>query len=470
MVAATLIGTFGVYIVSPFCGVFVYYLFAVLRPQFMWDWAFRDLLPGVNWSLYVALATIGGAALGMLGIIVVDSRPTNLQRPHRFHWAHYALFGFAVWILITYVTAKNPEVSERYVVDYVKVFLMYGVSAYLIRSVWHVWSLYVMAALALAYIAYEVNYQYFVNDYLGIYHNGYGGLDNNGAGLMLAMGMPLCWFGYEGTNRWWRWGFLALIPPIIHAVLMTYSRGAMVSLLIACPWVLFRSRQKVRMGIAMVVFAIFALPILAGPQIRERFFSIEEHDVDESANQRKTTWNAAWNIAKENPILGVGPRNASELSFEYGAAFQGQTIHSTFLQIAADNGFVGLALYLSLFATAWYCLYRCRRLVGKSRDHESQRIAACASGIESSMFLYAVGSAFLSLETFELPYLLLLLAAQLAVVTGALEEGQSRFGPVVGGPLEEWQHRFGQPAASENVRGAADGSVLGHVPGMPGVS
>ena len=50
-------------------------------------------------------------------------------------------------------------------------------------------------------------------------------------------------------------------------------------------------------------------------------------------------------------------------------------------------------------------------------------IAACASGVECSLALFGFGSMFLSMEVFELPYVLFLLAAQLPVVTiGASEK------------------------------------------------
>ena len=50
------------------------------------------------------------------------------------------------------------------------------------------WILLVLTASLLGYIAYEVNFLYLAYHYLGIWRSGYGGLDNNGAGLMLAMG------------------------------------------------------------------------------------------------------------------------------------------------------------------------------------------------------------------------------------------------------------------------------------------
>ncbi len=39
MICMTCLGHFEVVVVNPFFGIAVYYLFAVLRPQFMWQWS-----------------------------------------------------------------------------------------------------------------------------------------------------------------------------------------------------------------------------------------------------------------------------------------------------------------------------------------------------------------------------------------------------------------------------------------------
>ena len=193
------------------------------------------------------------------------------------------MLAFGCWILLTCLTARNFDVAWFWFVEYLKIFVMYAVAAFLIRTPRQIWWLAIMIALTLGYIAYEINYHYFVNHYLGIYHNGYGGLDNNGAGLMLAMGMPLCWFAYEGTTRWWRWLYLAFIPVIVHAVLMTYSRGAMLSLIVACPLLWWRSRQKKKLTVALAGFVLLAIPMMAGAEIKARFLSIQDNEVDASA-------------------------------------------------------------------------------------------------------------------------------------------------------------------------------------------
>jgi len=285
---------------DPALGVGVYYLFAVLRPQYMWQWALPD---GIAWSQYVAIATIGGTFVHAVMRGRISSQPKHITL------THLLVLAFGCWITVTYITAISPTTAYPWWVEYMKIFLMFGVSFIALNTVNSLRLLMMSSALALGYIAYEINFMYVFDDYLGVFHNGWGGLDNNGAGLMLAMGAPLCLAVWDMERRWWRWFFLALIPPIVHAVLMTYSRGAMVALGLAAPLMILRSRRRWQMSLAAAVVAAM-LPILAGKEIRDRFFSVQQYEEDRSAQSRFESWNAALHIAKDHPIFGVGIRNS----------------------------------------------------------------------------------------------------------------------------------------------------------------
>ncbi|HVS40425.1 MAG TPA: O-antigen ligase family protein [Gemmataceae bacterium] len=409
MIVVTLIGVGGSLAVTPFYGVAVYYFFAVLRPQFIWKWSLPE---GVNWSLYVALAAMLGA---ILNVRSRKTRPTP-EGGRRLSAGHWLVLGFGAWIAVTFVTARDHEVAYPYFIEYLKLFIMFWVAATVIRSVRQVWVLYLLTAATLGYIAYEVNYIYFFQGrYTYIYRLGYGGLDNNGAGLMLAMGIPLCYFAWEGIGRWFRWAFLVLIPLLLHAVLMSYSRGAMVSLLAGVPFYLLRSRRKFQL-LLVLAGVVAIVPVLAGKEIRERFFSIQSNDVDASANARRSSWAAAWEITKANPVFGVGIRNSNLISYEYGADMEGRTIHSQYLQTSADSGLIALGLYLAALTAVWFSTRRARLLAAKRIDTEGREAHAAACGVEGAMIVFCVGASFLSLENFELPYLMLLLGAQLPLV------------------------------------------------------
>jgi probable O-glycosylation ligase (exosortase A-associated) len=271
---------------------------------------------------------------------------------------------------------------------------------------------------------------------MGIYHNGYGGLDNNGAGLMLAMGVPICILLWDHVRGRRRWVFLACVPVIIHAVMMTYSRGAMLSLLVTSPLVAVRCQRRLQMGLLGAFLLLVGIPIMAGPEVRARFLTLEKNEEDESANIRRRAWAAAWKMAEENPIFGVGIRNSNLLSYSYGADMPGRTIHSQYLQIAADNGFVGMGLYVAMLASVFADVRFCRLAVKGRSDPRSSRVYLVATASETSLAVFCFGSAFLSLENFELPYLLLLAGSQLAaLVRGqlAVEGARPRLATTGGG-------------------------------------
>jgi probable O-glycosylation ligase (exosortase A-associated) len=421
MILLTAFGALGALFNGPFWGLAVYYLFAVLRPQYLWKWT---LLVDVQWSLYVALATLAATALYAIGFY---NDPEEPERVKKLSVGHLGILGFAAWVWLSYLNARDQTRSIQVVIEYSKILLMMGVAALVVRQCWQVWTLVFIAVCSLVYIAYEVNYMYLVNGYLGIYLNGYGGLDNNGAGMMIAMAIPMCVFIWEGFRKPWRWFFAAMIPVLLHAVLMTYSRGAMVSVIATAPLVYFRSRRKGMMTLAFVAMAGI-IPFLAGPEIRQRFFSIERYERDKTAQARMTSWNAGLGIARDYPILGIGPRNSPLVIQQYGGDVAKRTIHSQYIQIAADLGFVGLAWYLSILGSAWLSLRRVRKRMRRDPSQTAQHLYALACSVECSLVVFCVGACFLAVEVFELPYLLMIVSIQLALAVetvGATEESRA---------------------------------------------
>jgi probable O-glycosylation ligase (exosortase A-associated) len=407
MCVVTSFGTLGLFIWGPFVPLAVYYFYAVLRPQSLWIWA----LPyGVPWSEFVAIAAIVGASLMVANTSAPDA-PASRKKPGR-SIGPWILVGFGLWVVGSYLNASDKELAFAWMLEYLKIIAMFLTAIVVVQTGRQVWILFMIATVAVAYIAYEMNFSYFVDGYLAIYRRGYGGMDNNGAALMIAMGVPLAFHAWEGTSQRWRWLYLATIPLMLHAVLMSYSRGAMVALVMAVPILLMRTRFRWRMALIVVVIAGL-IPTLAGREIRERFFSIEQYQEDGSANSRFASWKAAIRIANENPILGAGPRNSNLLSYQFGADMEGRTIHSQYLQTAADLGYVGLALYLGIVFAGWRSAALARRTLRKRTDDEAKRLLSVANGVQCSLAVFLVGAFFLSLEVFELPYFLLMLAVVL---------------------------------------------------------
>ncbi len=407
---------------EPFWGVLLYYTWAVLQPQHLWDWA----LPGsVRWSLAAACIVMISVALH-LPRLLRRFEPTPI-------FVLVLVYGTLVGVSV--VTAFDPRWAQAWAQDLGKVLLMVVIALVVIHEYWHVRVLGVMILMAVGYIAYEVNYNYVVHGHrLDVFHYGYGGLDNNGAGLLMAMGLPFAYaFAATRWSSWSAWRRAAAIVGgglITHAVMMTYSRGAMLSLAIGMLWLLWRHRPRWQSlaGGPLVFVGVLAL---AGAEIREEFMSTRHYRDDPSALSRLDSWAGAWEIAWEHPLFGTGLRNSHQYSLNYGMDRQNRTIHNQYLQIAADSGIPTAAVYIAMLATAVLVLgasrKRCLRAwhgLGPDADPETKRTLSEAEKLclasQASLIIFAFDGMFLSLETFELAWLLIVMAAVMPGATRRL--------------------------------------------------
>jgi probable O-glycosylation ligase (exosortase A-associated) len=231
----------------------------------------------------------------------------------------------------------------------------------------------------------------------------------------MAVGVPLCVYAWEGSRKIWRWIFIAMVPLLAHAIMMSYSRGGMLAIVLGIPLMVMRTKRKRQFALMAVALA-WMVPIMAGQEIRQEFFSSKDYDMDASANSRFDSWKAGYRIANDNPIVGVGLRNSPLFSHQYGADLEGRVIHSQYIQILADCGYPGLVLYLILLTATWFALRRTRKAVASRDDPEALRIRSMVSGIECGLFIFCIAAVFLSVELFELPYLMMLMACQLSAI------------------------------------------------------
>lgn len=414
------LGTAGSFGLSPVYGIAVYYLYAVLRPQFIWEWVeFMGLRLGeINWSLPVAVCTLVATIIWRAGVWtpINNIRPPWYGTP-RFGRSHYLFLAFTGWISLTFVTAQYYSVAWPAFVEYVKIFVMFICAALILQTVRDLWVIYFVVLGASVYIAYELNFYYFAYHWIMVQHRGYGGLDNNGAALILAMGIPLAFFAWEATRRWWRWGYMLAIPILGHAVMLTYSRGAMLSLIPCAILMWLRGRNKPFLTVAYA--AGFALLVAStGKEIEERFASIGK----ENTNARWETWGVAVKIANDRPVFGVGIRCSAQFIGKgpYVISVDNLTIHSQYLQIAADSGWPALGLYVGTILSVFVGLWQTRRRLRKFTDPDTNDVRSMAAGLECTLLLFCVGATFLSLEHFEMPYIVILLAVQLHAITRAV--------------------------------------------------
>jgi len=184
-------------------------------------------------------------------------------------------------------------------------------------------------------------------------------------------------------------------------------------------WVLIHHKPRWQ-SVGAALALIMCLSVMAGPQIKERFLSTTQYRTDASAQSRFDSWAAAWHIAWENPVLGKGIRNSNQYTMNYGADMMGRTIHNQYLQIAADTGIPAAAVYIFMLAYGMWNFRVARRMCRDAlpdADEEKRPTILHASRIalacQGSLLIFIFDGMFLSLEMFETPWLLLVIAGVL---------------------------------------------------------
>src|SRR5207249_11694598 len=139
----------------------VYYLYAVLRPQFLWEWVeyMGYKLEDVQWSFVVAGFTLAATLMWKVGIFA----PARMAAPPwygepRYSRSHYLFLGFTAWICLTYLTAFNQERAWPFFLEYVKIFAVFIGATLVLRTVRDLWLIYFVVLAAAVYIGYEINF------------------------------------------------------------------------------------------------------------------------------------------------------------------------------------------------------------------------------------------------------------------------------------------------------------------------
>ena len=373
---------------NPTVSLFVYVLFATLRPQAIWG--FAGDFTGI--SQWVGVALLVGWAFNKFGGLQFGRSAASV----------WALILFTVWVAISSTQAVDATRAYNWTIELLKVTLPLLAGVTLLNSTKLVrWMLWVIV-FAHGYIGYEMNNWYYLRGFNYIYESGFGGMDNNSFGLSLvtALGpaVALCL-----AARKWPERLLAFVCAslILHTIILTYSRGAMLGLIatVITAFVIFPKRPS---SLAVVFVVALLTARLAGPQVIARFETTfaESENRDGSAQSRVDLWQACWNIALDNPIFGVGARNFPVVAENYGFT-RGKEAHSTWMQTLAETGFPGLIALISFYLIVAVRLWPMAR--GSWKGPQRER-AAMASGVLVSMVGFIICGQFVSMVGLETPY------------------------------------------------------------------
>lgn len=244
--------------------------------------------------------------------------------------------------------------------------------------------------------------------------------------VLVPVGLTLAAEARGLRNRVLALGATALI---LSGAVLTYSRGG--ALALGCVLLLFLASHRVRpryLGLGALVLLLLLL--VAPSEFVRRLGTIGEIlpggeeviDPDSSFAERKLYALTAWAMFLDHPVLGVGAGNytvhfdryADEVGFsarDYEQPGEVHYPHNLYLEIAAETGVVGLAVFAGVVVAAFLALRKARSV---SADF--------ARAFEIALVGYLVSSVFLHGHFQRYLWLLFGFATALRLMAGEVEE------------------------------------------------
>lgn len=234
--------------------------------------------------------------------------------------------------------------------------------------------------------------------------------DNNALALALVMTLPLMhYLRTMATNQWIQRGLLIGMLVVGVSIVGSYSRAAFLAGFAMTAFLLRKSKHKIPMILATLV--LIPLLILFMPQAwHDRMFGMtkttEAGEYEASAQSRIDAWITILNLAKDRPILGAGLNPWNSIMYQlYSESHQSVAViaaHSIYFSILAEHGWIGLAMFVGIFAIGW------RTASGVIRQCQSYPeldwLIDLMKTMQVSLVGYGVGGAFHQLPYFDLPW------------------------------------------------------------------
>jgi len=208
---------------------------------------------------------------------------------------------------------------------------------------------------------------------------------------------------------------LVTVIALVFAIIATQSRGGLLGIAAIVAIFAWRRVRSKTLLVSLGTTLLVALYFLAGISGRKSGGAAES-GIDESAMGRLHAWEAAFGMAVDNPLTGVGMNNFYNNYYYYSEYWDGlnHAVHSTWFGVLGETGFLGLFAFLSMIFALIMCAHSTLWKILKTPDRFPPVMATIAEGNLSGLIGFCVSGTFLH-QGFTWPlYILLAFTVALA--------------------------------------------------------
>lgn len=341
-------------------------------------------------ALLVGIATLGffiPTQLSLEGTVTARPREVNL-----------VLIFCLTGLLSIPLAINQQEAWAEFSGTFIRCIVIFIVMVNVVRTEARLKGLLFLAMAAGIWLSFEA-----INDYrLGLMTiegyraagRGTGIFGNtNDMALHLVTVLPISvalLFGTKGVARKLLYGAFAAV--MIAAIVLSYSRGAFIGMLIALLFIAWKLGHRRRLEIVFAVLSFAGVIVLLAPdKYGSRLLSIfiPSLDPEGSADARRGELFRSIYVALRHPLLGIGMGN-----YQPEMSYRGLVTHNSYTQVAAEMGMTALACYTMFIGTPLRKLGQIARETFETR--RDSRFYYLTLGLQASLIAYLVSSVFLS--------------------------------------------------------------------------
>jgi probable O-glycosylation ligase (exosortase A-associated) len=396
---------------SRYFALLMYLWFALFRPQ---DWMWIDIT-----SLRLSL---------VLGLLLLGPALITGKFPNITHPLSMGMLGFLTSTVLSQMTAVRPDLGWPWVDFVFRLFITCMLLVTLASERVRLIGVVAVIATSLGFHASKAGLAYAVGGGTR-FADGLSGafIDNNGYALGTVMILPLLLVTAQNidllySGRWLPWirrGYWLSLPLCIFAVIGTYSRGGFVSLAVATLTFVLLQRRRIPALVALTtVLTLGAVFVPLPKSYLDRLETIRTYDEigEDSAMSRPHFWRVGIAMGLKHP-LGVGLRQYEQAYDDFdtthGRYGMKRSVHSSHVQVFAELGAFGAAVWVAMFA---YAAFVCLRVRARSFDptlpeRQQRLLFTLSNGLLTSMAGFIAGGSFLALALNDLTWLTFALVA-----------------------------------------------------------
>lgn len=398
----------------PYIGVYLWTWISLMNPHRL-TWGFVTTFP---FALIIAAVTA-------IGIVTGRQKRQSIGSPQTT-----VLLLLVVWVGLSTLFAFNPEGAAEELDRFVKIQIFILLTMWLVSDREKLDGFLWVMVVSIGFFGVKGGL-FTILTGGGMQVRGPPGTfigGNNELAVAMLMVIPLMrYLQLQARNRWLRWALLGAMLLTAVAILGTQSRGALIGIMAIGLFFWWKSPNKLAPAILAMIVGVVVLAFM--PETWwERMGTIQNYEEDKSAMGRINAWTVAWEVAKDRLTGGGAGMFIPETFLIYAPNPQDvHDVHSIYFEMLGEQGFIGLALFLTLGWITWRACGRVARIC--KNDPERLWAARLAPMLQVSLIGYASAGAFLGLAYYDFYYDLVAVSVILGKLALSAEERSGRVAP-----------------------------------------